>query len=653
MCGIVGAIGRHDQYFKGVDALISTIRRRGPDDCGAWRCPVSGATLAHVRLSILDTSQSGHQPMISRDGRIVMVFNGEIYNFKEIRRKLESAGEVFSGHSDSEVLLALFAREGERCFAQLNGIFAAAFWDRNSESLWLVRDSLGVKPLYLVEGAASIVFASELKALLRAGATKCQLNPSAVLAHLGYLWSPGRETIVQGIRKLLPGFVLEYRHGKIVREWCYRDMSYRIDTELVDPHLAAQRVAAAVQQAVRRQMVSDVPLGAFLSGGLDSSAVVAFAQRELGTASRLQCFSIDIKDDSTAAEGFADDLPYARKVADYLGVDLNVVGVGREMMDRLQEMIYFLDEPTADPAALNTLFISELARSNGIKVLLSGAGGDDIFTGYRRHFALCQERWWAWLPAGLREMLSIGSTYIPAGGHFGRRVKKAFHYAGMDADRRLASYFLWLEPERALGLLSPDFRQELTVDSMFLPLLTTLSNLPADAVNLNRMLYLDCKHFLADHNLNYTDKMGMAAGVEIRVPLLDGDLVALANSLPVALKQRGNVGKWIFKRAMEPYLPYDVIHRPKTGFGVPLRRWLRGPLRSMVDDLLSPASLLSRGIFDASAVRRLLQEDRAGAIDASYSIFGIICLELWCRQYVDGAYAVDPILGSISIAATA
>lgn len=643
MCGISGCAGNliFDQQLA-----IRIQGRRGPDGAGIWVDESAQVVLAHVRLAIIDTSSAGNQPMHSRDGRVVMVYNGEVYNYHELRAELEAAGEVFTGHSDSEVVLALFAREGAACFSRLNGIFAAAFWERDTGTLTLVRDPLGVKPLYVASTAGGFAFASEMKALLRAGVVEPRLDSRAVLAHLGYLWSPGAATLVQGVRKVLPGHVLRVRGGRVVSDTSYSDIVFSKSLASSGEPMAT-RVAAAVKEAVSRQMVSDVPLGAFLSGGLDSSAVVAFAQqhlREGGSATRLQCFSIEVGGGAATAEGFADDLPYARRVAEQLGVDLHVVQVGEEMMDRLPEMVYLLDEPTPDPAALNTLFISELARSQGIKVLLSGAGGDDIFTGYRRHYALMQERWWSAWPQPMRQGLSAMAGMLPVGNPFGRRIAKAFQYAGQDSQHRLASYFLWLNPTQALGLLMPEFRAGLDEESLYAPLMQTLTQLPGDVEPLNQMLYLECKHFLADHNLNYTDKMGMAAGVEVRVPLLDLDLVRLAGSLPIDMKQRGRVGKWIFKKAMEPYLPHDVIYRPKTGFGVPLRRWLQGVLRPLVDDVLSDKSVRSRGVFDPAAVRQLVRADRAGQVDASYTIFGMACLELWCRQYIDGAYALDAAL---------
>ena len=622
------------------------MARRGPDGHGVWSESSGLTRLEHGRLAIIDPASTGNQPMMTPDERVLMVFNGEIYNFIELRKELIASGHQFVGDSDSEVLLRLFAVQGSSCFSRLNGIFAAAFWERDLEVLTLVRDTVGVKPLYVAELNNGLLFASEMKALLRSGLVRPELEPNAVLAHLGFLWSPGRATLVKGVRKVLPGHMIRVKAGRIVSDEPYRELRFHKLPVPGSDSAAAEAVVGAMRTAVERQMVSDVPLGAFLSGGLDSSAVASFAQQHsqkegAGQSDRLQCFSIEVQQDSTASEGFAEDLPYARRVAAHLGVDLHVVQAGKQMMDRLPEMIYLLDEPTPDPAALNTLLISELARSQGIKVLLSGAGGDDIFTGYRRHFALMQERWWSGWPTPLRAGLAGIAEHLPVAHPLTRRIGKAFKYALQDADYRLVSYFLWTDPAQALDLLHPAFRAGLSTESIYGPMLQTLRDLPPGEAPLNRMLYLECKHFLADHNLNYTDKMGMAAGVEVRVPLLDLDLMDLAGSLPQDMKQRGRVGKWIFKKAMEPFLPHDVIYRPKTGFGVPLRHWLQTILKPLVDDVLSEASLHSRGLFNPAAVKQLRQADLAGQVDGTYTIFSIVCLELWCRQYIDGAYALD------------
>ncbi len=641
MCGIMGYVHRGEKETIDFSAALSFIRRRGPDDQGVWSDTNAGVWLGQVRLSILDTSSAGHQPMISADGRVVMVFNGEIYNFRELRVHLEKAGDTFFSQSDSEVLLALFCRYGIDCLSRLNGIFSVVFWERDTQKLWVARDQLGVKPLYIHAGHDRFAFSSEMKGLLRGGFTKPDIDPQAVLAHLGYLWSPGEKTIVRGIKKVLPGQAMCIVNGQVEKAWFYYELPMLEASQLQPVEETTRELAAAVRTAVKRQLVSDVPLGSFLSGGLDSSAIVAFAAEEIRGKERLQCFSIKIDSASAAGEGFAEDLPYAEKVAKHLDVDLQVVTVGDEMMDRLPDVVYLLDEPTADPAALNALFISEMASQNGIKVLLSGAGGDDIFTGYRRHFALAQERWWGHLPAVIRKGLAGSAALLPASSPLSRRLGKAFRYAELPQDDRLISYFFWLDPDMAFGLLAPDLRRELSIDDLFAPMRESLARLPNDATPLDKMLTLECKHFLADHNLNYTDKMGMATGVEVRVPLLDLELVKLAGSLPSGLKQKGREGKWIFRKAMEPYLPHDVIYRPKTGFGVPLRHWLQGRLKPLVDEVLSPVSLASRGIFDPEAVASLIKADRAGRIDAAYTLFGIVCMELWCKQYLDGHFALD------------
>jgi asparagine synthase (glutamine-hydrolysing) len=304
-------------------------------------------------------------------------------------------------------------------------------------------------------------------------------------------------------------------------------------------------------------------------------------------------------------------------------------------------MVAMLDEPQADPAPINALFIAERARSMGIPVLLSGAGGDDIFSGYRRHRALQFERWWAWLPQSIRARVQSAAVDRATGrgrgqgGVLGRRLTKMFAHAGEDADRRLIGYFWWSPDRLRRNLYSADFAARIGAADAAAPLLDSLSEIPAERDPLQRMLFLETRHFLADHNLNYTDRAGMSAGVEVRVPLLDLDLINFAARIPASMKQTGSEGKSIFKQAMRDVLPHDVIYRPKSGFGAPLRRWLRRELRARVEDTLDPAVLRRRGIFDPSAVRALIDDDRTGKIDGSYTIFALMCFELWCRRFID------------------
>lgn len=636
MCGIAGFSGSFDPTLLHAMNRIQT--HRGPDDAGIWHDADCGIGLAHRRLSILDLSPAGHQPMWDSTRRAVICFNGEIYNFRHLRAEMECDGIGFHSATDTEVVLNLYLRDGPGMLAQLNGMFAFAIWDAVRQELFIARDGIGVKPLYYAKTQKGFLFASEIKALLQEETVSRSVDPVAVAQHLTFLWCPAPRTMLSSVKKLEPGWAMLVRQGGISRAWRHYDLPQgdghlQAGRLVTSPIQAAEMVREGVAQAVGRQMVADVPVGAFLSGGLDSSAVVNFARHHAG--GRLQCFTIAFKGAGADEEGFVEDLPYARRVAKHLDVDLHTISVGPEMADHLQDMVYHLDEPQADPAPLNAMFICQLAREQGIKVLLSGAGGDDIFTGYRRHFALQQERYWAWLPAAVRQGMAGLAARLPVSTPLARRLRKAFEYAGLDGTERLVSYFYWQRLNTVMGLLAPEIRAELEQAAISAPLMTALENLPAGVSSLDRMLYLEGKYFLTDHNLNYTDKMSMAHGVEVRVPLLDPELVALVAQIPDNMKQRGRIGKWIFKKAMEPYLPHDVIYRPKSGFGVPLRRWMRHELRPLLGDLLSEESLRRRGLFDVAAVRRLIQQNDMGKIDAAYPLFSLLCIEIWCRQFVD------------------
>lgn len=655
MCGIAGFQGAFDQGL--LEAMSGALAHRGPDGSGAWITPdPGGATgFAHRRLAIIDLSEAGRQPLTvdcqscgaHALADLSLIYNGELYNYAELRRELEGRGHRFHSHTDSEVLLHLYSEFGGAMLDRMNGIFAFAIRDgrpstadRQQGDVFIARDQLGVKPLYMAELPQGTLFASEMKALLACPELTRTLDLEAMHQHLALLWTPAPRTLLREVKKLEPGTALILRAGKVHRRWRYYELPYGDAAWTDSADILTQRLREHVEQAVRRQLVADVPVGAFLSGGLDSSAIVAMMRRTMPDA-KIPCFSIGFRDDTTLDDSPA-DLPYARKVASHLHVDLTEITVGPDMIDQLDHMLWLLDEPQADPAPLNALLISQRARSMGITVLLSGAGGDDILGGYRRHYALMMERTWRWLPHVARSALAHGARGLAEGrGPFNtregvpRRLAKTFSYADEDGDRRIASYFLWSTNAMREALYTPDVAASLRGHDPRTPLLQSLSRIPTEREPLNRMLFLEAKHFLADHNLNYTDKVGMAAGVEVRVPLLDRDLVAFAARVPVEWKQRGRVGKPLFKRAMEPFLPHDVIYRPKAGFGAPIRRWLQHELRPVVDDVLSDEVLTSRGLFDVAAVRRLVAGDRAGHFDGSYTIFALVCLELWCRRFID------------------
>jgi len=635
MCGIAGFSGSFEPELLG--RMNAAIAHRGPDGDGHFLFPAEGVGLAHRRLAIIDLSPTGAQPMTDAPSGVTLVFNGEIYNYRELRAELASAGVRFRGPSDTEVILQCYLARGVAMLEELNGIFAVALWDPRDRSLLLARDGAGVKPLYVAQTDSGVLFASELKALLAYPGLDRSLDAAAAWSHLTYLWAPTPLTMLKSVRKLEPGHALRVEAGRVTRKWRFYELPYPAPRFGGSVDEAALQLRASLQTAVTRQMVADVEVGAFLSGGLDSSAVVACARGQ-ARGGRLACFTIETSH-SAVEEGFVDDLPYARRVASHLGVDLHTIRVGPEIVDRFQEMIWHLDEPQADLAPLNALLICELARANGIKVLLSGAGGDDIFSGYRRHFALMQEHWWAWLPGPFRRALAATARGLPTGNARFRRIRKALGDAGLDGDERLISYFNWLPPDDGARLMSSAAMAAVADFNPIPPLRTSLGSIAAEREPLNRMLFLEAKHFLCDHNLNYTDKMGMATGVEVRVPFLDPDLIAFAASLPPTFKQQGRDGKWIFKRAMEGVLPRDVIYRPKTGFGVPLRRWLRHELKPLIDEMLSPVSLKRRGLFDPPVVAALRADDAAGRVDAAYPILALCSIEVWCRRFIDNPVA--------------
>lgn len=639
MCGIAGFLGDFEQSL--LERMNQSLAHRGPDDSGTLIQDGKRLGLTHRRLSIIDLSERGHQPMWDATGTVVIVFNGEIFNYREWRTTLEGEGVEFRSDSDTEIILNLYLKYGEGVLSRLNGMFAFALWDTRDDSLLVARDGVGVKPFYYSESDRGFIFSSEIKALLQSEHVDRSLDLSAIHHYMTYLWCPAPMTMLKSVKKLEPGYAMVVRGGKIVKRWSFYDLP--LDQAIVPmPREEAKGlVRDAVQTAVDRQMVSDVPVGALLSGGLDSSSVVACA-RKSHPEQELDCFTIGFKDAAFRQEGNIDDLPFARRVAEHLGVRLKTIYVGPEMADELARMIYYLDEPQADFAAINTYFICKLAREHGIKVLLSGAGGDDIFSGYRRHQALQSERWWSWMPRFARRGLTGAANRLPSNLALTRRVAKAFAYADRDGDERLASYFHWAEPSLLFGLYSEEMKAGLGGQEFSVPLIDTLQRIPDDVEELNRMLYLEGKHFLADHNLNYFDKMSMATGVEVRVPLLDPDLMALAGRLPIQFKHHRGEGKWILKAAMEELLPREVIYRAKSGFGVPLRHWLRNELSEMLEDTLSEASLSRRGLFDPSAVQRLLEQDRAGMIDAAYTLLSLVCIELWCRMFLDVAKPTYP-----------
>ena len=634
MCGIAGII----DYVNPIDeALLHGMNKRmahrGPDDAGVYKHQSVG--FAHHRLSILDLSQNGHQPMVSTCGNYVIVFNGEIYNHKEIRKSLIDKYS-FKSNSDTETLLYGFMEYGDRLFKMLNGIFSFAVLDKVKEEIYLVRDQFGVKPLYYYQKDNVFLFASELKSLLEYKPFDRSIDYNALVNYINFLWSPGEHTPFLYTKKLLPGHYIKLsttnpKRTSIVQ---YYDIPFTGIYSQSSEEEQVYELQQRLEKAVERQLQSDVPVGFFLSGGLDSSAVLAMAKK-LYPKERFPCYTIDSGEH--AHEGFSSDLFYAKKVAEYLNVSLKVVKADIDIINHFDQMIYHLDEPQADAAPLNVLEISKAALNDGIKVLLGGTGGDDLFSGYRRHQALNYEGIFQLVPKWSVALMKQGFRPFNFDNPGIRRMRKVLTDLDKTQAERVFGYYSWI----SLSINKSLFNERLTKDLAFQqyqPLHSfekLWNNIPDEKSLLNRSLYWEMKTYLPDHNLNYTDKMSMALGVEARVPFLDLDLVNYSTTIAPHLKMKGNVTKYILKKAMEPYLPAEIINRPKTGFGAPVREWVVNKLDAKINSVLSKESIEARGIFNSSSVSRLIKDNKGGKIDASYTVWSLLAIESWMRQFVD------------------
>ena len=631
MCGIVGLIG-----VKQVDssAILASICHRGPDSQGFFQD--DNLFLGHTRLTIQDLSENGNQPMFSKDGRYVIIFNGEIYNHPDIRKSL--CEFEFKSSGDTETVLYAYIKYGQDCLGMLNGIFSFSVFDMQKKELFIARDHFGVKPLYIYHDADLFLFASEIKAFLSLP-IHFDIDKEALMNYITYLWSPGEKTPFLHVKKLLPGHFLKFNvanfvHAKPIAFYQHQFNGKYIsgtEEELID-HLDQLLI-----KVVERQMLSDVPVGFFLSGGLDSTLLVAIAKK-IYPDKKFLCFTIDIDSCNNKTEGFVDDLFYAKKAADFLQVELNIVKADIDIVKNFDNMIWHLDEPQADAAPLNILNIASLAREKEIKVLIGGTGGDDLFSGYRRHQALLLEPIFVLVPIFFGKVVKRILAHLPLKSAFTRRVRRMAENLDLPQMERMKGYFKWMSTIRIYSLFSKSVQQELKgYDSSlyFDKLINQISN---EKNLLNQMLYLELKTFLVDHNLNYTDKMGMAEGVEIRVPFLDIDLVAFSQKIPPNMKMRGKETKYILKKVAERYLPHEIIYRPKTGFGAPVRKWIIEDLTDMIAQRLSKSRIQEQGIFDYDAVWTLINENKQNKIDASYSIWAILAIDSWISQFINKSY---------------
>jgi asparagine synthase (glutamine-hydrolysing) len=619
--------------------MTRMLAHRGPDGEGVQVFdgdPPAG--IGHRRLAIIDPTPAGAQPMSFRD-RWWITYNGELYNFRELRAGLEARGERFETDCDTEVVLRLFAVHGPAMLDRLNGIFAFAVWDDEERRLFVARDRLGVKPLYYIERRGLFAFASEVRPLLPF-LGRPELDLQALADYLTFLWVPDPATAFRDVRKLPPGHCGWVDEGRLTARQ-YWDLEFRPEErpEREWTDLVRETVAAAV----RRQTVSDVPLGSFLSGGVDSSAIVAALA---STGDPVRTFTIGFSEADLRHEIVPDDLRHARRVAQLFGTDAHETIVEPDVLELLPFTVAHLEEPVGDPAAISTYLICrEAGRS--MPVMLSGMGADEIFAGYPRHLAFRISRTLDLLPPPARALLERAAAPLALPGAPGRlrgprrNLWKYMRAAGKPPRERYLSVSSYYDRGELAGLLAGDARR--TLDG-YDPLARHRAYLARDAPDeLARLLYLDAKTFLPCLNLTYTDKMAMAASVEVRVPLLDDELVALAGRIPSDLKLSGTKRKYIFKRSQQAVLPRDVVWRRKAGFGAPIRAWLGTDLAPMVAELLSEESLRARGFVDPAAVQRMREDDRLGRADFSLRLYALLSLELWCRTFLDRTWAFDPV----------
>jgi len=635
MCAIAGLINCGDAPL--LQRMLDVMAHRGPDSQGAQWFAAHNSGFGHRRLAILDLSPTGHQPMVTPDGRHWITFNGEVYNFADVRRELEARGEQFKSTGDTEVILRAYAVWGRDCLAKFNGMFALAIFDIRSGNLFAARDHLGVKPFYYHFNNGRFAFASEIKALLQCPFIERRPDLDALANPARFLISP--QTGFAGIHKLPPAHTLTLERGelKIEPSWklAPREEDARPEAELVE------EMDALLRDAVRLQMIADRPVGTFLSGGLDSSIISALMRQN--TAGDVHAFTIKFSEADQKFESMPDDSRYARQVADQFGFKFHEFELQPDVASLLPKMVWHLDEPLSDPATINTFMISEAARELGIIVLLNGVGGDEVFGGYRKHLACLKAETCARvLPGFARRGVEAVAARLPvASARGGFRTLRWFkRFAGLlslpHAERFLASD-LSLAPD-AFESFFPGRRYH---DTWFWRAQQPVLDHPGLSY-LTRMCWNDTRVFLPEHNLTYADKAAMAASIETRPPLVDYRVVEKMFTLPARHRIRGNTQKWLLKKVSERYLPRAIVHRPKAPFNAPLRAWIRGPLAGMVDDLLSETALKRRGLVNPRHVRGLIDKDRSGLEDHGMLIWTLLTTEIWFQTFFDRATLTPP-----------
>jgi asparagine synthase (glutamine-hydrolysing) len=628
MCGIAGAYQQADGH-KLVDVMSDRIAHRGPDAAGLWSHEDDHLSvhLGFRRLSIIDLTTAANQPL--RKNGLTLVYNGELYNYRALRAELIARGTHFVTNSDTEVVLEAWRCWGPGALRRFRGMFAFALLDENTGNLVLARDPFGIKPLYYLHRGGGIVFASELKALVAAVGSELRVEPGALIASMLYYWLPEQRCAIDKVRKLPAGsWAILSPDGAcdIQQYWNIADVAAQ--AEAGPPADLAQ----VIEESVAAHLVADVPISSFLSGGLDSSIVTVLAHQ---ADVAIDAYTITFRPEDQRLEAMPDDAIYARKVAARYGVNLHEIEISPDIVDLLPRMVDVLDEPIGDPAAINTLLMCEAARAQGVKVVLSGMGADELFGGYRKHLACLLAGKYSRLPAGLRHGVvgpAVDRLPVTVGGHglrHARWAKRFLTFADLPEEPRFRRSYTLYDSADLADLLSPDLAGYVT--EVFDEHRTVYDdNSLADEVN--RMCLADSRMFLPGLNLAYTDRASMAASVEVRVPFVDPIVAQAAFSIPGNAKIRRRQSKVALKRAAENWLPHEIVHRPKASFSAPLRAWVQRDLRELIQDVLVDGQLMTSGMIRRDGLMQLITDEQAGREDRSKQIWQLLTLELWYRN---------------------
>lgn len=622
MCGII-AISSPPNYQFEIHTAIQAIHHRGPDDDGLFHSREGDAHLGQVRLSIIDLSAAGHQPMQDSSGRYVMTYNGEVYNYLELKVNLESSyGTIaWKSNSDTEVILEGFAREGYSFLSRLNGIFALAIFDQEARELHVLRDPIGIKPLYYSAQGDSVFFSSEVKGLLAFKNLKRTVRKQSLVEQLAFMYVPEPNTMYEEFLKVQPGVYHRYVEGKLVdSKPLFNHLQSPISQN--SEEVLTEQLHATLEKAVRRQLIADVPISLFLSGGLDSSSIAFEAVQ--AKANIQSAYTISFSKEDNALDGQSSDLHYAGLMAKKLGLKLHIIQAESEFLGLLPTLLDFLEDGISDPAAINTYLICQSARKDGVKVMLSGQGSDEYLAGYRRYQA---EKMILDMSTLTKKTLANLGSLMPStiSGKFStiyRRFKKLAKAAGQPFQERVASYFMWGGGGQIKSLFVDQQVEKPGQE------LVEFLNQHAHLDAFSSMLLADQQFDLRSLNLSYTDKMSMAVGLEVRVPFLDFEMVQLMNSIPRELMLKNGQQKYILKKAMEPYLPKEVIYRMKAGFALPIRSWF-SKRSAIIDHYFNLQRLETQGIFRPKQVQQLLNEQFSGKEDHSYLLFSMLCQQIW------------------------